>query len=604
MNQLTKYYFKLKQNIELEGDVLLARLEIEALISNKIEVLTDLDELALQEPLLAQLEGISNLHSLSRVNGAKGFVAYAPIIKISELIKRLSFVQRFYCLTDNISSAKSHLAQLPKSCGKVIRQHEKEGFIIIEAVPHFTIFELSEAALKKANNPEQVKKNLDLLIDELLGGSSVITSYKIASDALKIKNSSSLLSHDIHYYKAKFFPRMVRALLNIGSNTVDSKNPKVIDNFVGSGTALLESATLGFESVGTDIDPLSVLISNTKIKALYYPSDLLYEEAKRITKTIEIKPQQQKTFLSEKELFPEWLLKNRKMTAVVAKEIATEINHLRACLETAAPQFQELLQVLVSDAIARKVKMRILGTGSGRFSLSFAKTPLSRTFTKSLQSYVKVAAVGEWLRETLGIDFAPAKAVIGDARFLPEDLGTFDLLITSPPYLPASSGRESYAKARAISLRSLKIAELEMVDDLIDNAVGGMSEQKIDLTQLSNQEREVVDWLAADALRYVKAQPTAKYFLDMRQAFKEMFSVLNSGAFAAIVSGKQNTFYEFSTRKVLYTVPTAELLAEEAMHVGFSVEQLLDIQLKKANRNARPRSLDDYYETVIILRKP
>ena len=48
----------------------------------------------------------------------------------------------------------------------------------------------------------------------------------------------------------------------------------------------------------------------------------------------------------------------------------------------------------------------------------------------------------------------------------------------------------------------------------------------------------------------------------------------------------------------------AELLAEEANNVGFEIEGLHDIQLQKSNRNARPRSLDDYYETLIVLRRP
>ena len=49
---------------------------------------------------------------------------------------------------------------------------------------------------------------------------------------------------------------------------------------------------------------------------------------------------------------------------------------------------------------------------------------------------------------------------------------------------------------------------------------------------------------------------------------------------------------------------SAEWLADLAAGVGFEVEGMEDIQLQKANPNARPRSLDDYYETLILLRKP
>ena len=610
MNKLSRFYFKLRQNIEIEGDVLLARLELEALMSVRLESVANLENLERLEPSIADLEGLSKPSSHCRSNGVQGFAAHAPITKLSRLVRCLSFIERIYCFTENDCVVVDYITQLQGDCGNVLRYYERGGLLLIEAVPHFTIFELSQTPLMKSKTPGEVKKNLDLLLDGLFGKTNTPQAKKIAVEALKVKNSSSLLSHDIHYYKAKFFPRMARALINIGSSPVDGIPLKVIDNFVGSGTALLEAATLGFESMGVDLDPLSVLISNTKIEALNYASNFLGEEYARIIGEIEASRRKQRTlfsdqqlsnYLGKKELFPEWLLKNRKMTADVAGELVEDVNLLRLGLETSASEIRELVQVLISDAIARKVKMRILGTGSGRFSLSFARTPLIDIFSRSLRNYVKVAAVGEWLKEVLRINMAPAKAITGDARSLPKEVSNFDILVTSPPYLPASSGRESYAKARAISLRALGVSD---VDSLIDNAVGGMNGQNVDLSQLSEKEMKVVAWLARDELRHVKAEPTARYFLDMRQSFSEMYRVLNRGAFAALVSGKQNTFYKFSTREILYVVPTAKLLAEEAQRAGFDVENLIDVQLKKSNRNARPRSLDDYYETVLILRKP
>lgn len=610
MKNLARFYFKLRQNIDIEGDILLARLELKALMSVQLESVANMANLERLEPSSVSLEGLSKPSSHCRSNGVQGFAAHAPVNKLSRLIKCLSFIERIYCFTENDCLVVAYLNQVQGNCGNVLRYYERGGLLLIEAIPHFTIFELSQTPLMRSKTPEEVKKNLDLLLAGLFGKTNIPRAKEIVFEALKVKNSSSLLSHDIHYYKAKFFPRMVRALINIGSNTIDRGPLKVIDNFVGSGTTLLEAATLGFESMGIDLDPLSVLISNTKIEALNYESSLLEEEHVRIIDEIEMSRSGQRTllrdpqlrkYLSEKELFPEWLLKNRKMTADVTSELVADVNLLRLALEISTPEIRELIQVLISDAIARKVKMRILGTGSGRFSLSFAKTPLLDIFSRSLRNYVKVAAVGEWLKEVLRINLAPAKAIIGDARSLPREVTNFDILVTSPPYLPASSGRESYAKARAISLRTLGVSD---VDSLIDDAVGGMNGHNVDLSQLSEKEMNVVAWLGQDELRDVKAEPTARYFLDMRQSFSEMYRVLNRGAFVALVSGKQNTFYKFSTREILYVVPTAELLTEEAQKAGFDVEDLIDVQLKKSNRNARPRSLDDYYETVIILRKP
>ena len=131
-----------------------------------------------------------------------------------------------------------------------------------------------------------------------------------------------------------------------------------------------------------------------------------------------------------------------------------------------------------------------------------------------------------------------------------------------------------------------------------------MDVTEIDVNQLTQAEKDIVEWLRHDELRAIKAEPTARYFIDMRQAFSEMYRFLRPGAIAVVISGKQSTFYQFSTRESLYVVPVAEMLADEAKRVGFDVVGLYDVQLNKGNKNARPRSLDEYYETIIMLRRP
>jgi hypothetical protein len=66
--------------------------------------------------------------------------------------------------------------------------------------------------------------------------------------------------------------------------------------------------------------------------------------------------------------------------------------------------------------------------------------------------------------------------------------------------------------------------------------------------------------------------------------------------------GTRSTFYRFSTREPLYTVETANMFAEAAASLGLVVEELIEVELDKGNRNARPRSLDRYSETVVIVR--
>ncbi len=75
------------------------------------------------------------------------------------------------------------------------------------------------------------------------------------------------LTHYLFRYPAKFHPPIAKALLE------EYTRPKhrVFDPFCGSGTLLVESAVLGREAVGSDVDPLAVFISRVKTRPLPGP---------------------------------------------------------------------------------------------------------------------------------------------------------------------------------------------------------------------------------------------------------------------------------------------------------------------------------------------
>lgn len=610
VNQQTLFIFKLQQNIALEGDLLLAKMELDTFLPGSARSIGNIASLVQEIPRLAYLANHPELISHVRRSGAQAYLAEGPLTHFPLLIRRLSFMQRVYGVTQNTEMAQRLLQQAEKELGPVFDWYVAEDAIIIHAIPHYALFEFASVIARQSSSVKETKQNLTALLAALLGRSDSRHAEKLAEAALSAQSTTAHLSHDLHYYKAKFFPRMARSMLNMGLQKTGAENHRVIDNFSGSGTTLLEAATLGIPSVGLDIDPLSVLIAKTKLEAIYLDSELLFTEVCRTLPLLEARAWGQYELFSRASFaapaikFPKWLLKNRNMTSDMVSELSQGLNALRTTLADCDPQVKNLFSVLASDAISRKIRMRFLGTGVGRFSLTFAKTPLLQMFSKSLEKYTKVIATIEWLRQTIPIQIAAAHVIEADAKCVPDDLGTFDFLVTSPPYLPASSGRESYAKARAPSLLTLGMRDHEDVDDLVDTSIGSMDGNGVDLSQLTDDERRAVEWLSGDEMRSIKAEPTARYFLDMRQVFHEMARILAPGALAIVVSGKQSTFYNFSTRETLYVINAAELLAEEAQSAGFEVEALHDIQLNKSNMNARPRSLDDYYETLIVLRKP
>ncbi len=607
MNDQALFIFKLRHNIVLDGDLALARMELDAFFPTPVQDIARMAALPDEFPQLGGLRGLEALDSLVRPQGVQALRAVGPLSLLVNLVRSLSFVQRIYCVTQAAGATRTWLVALEQDVQAVLASRVVRGSLVVQAIPHYALFELSSVVARRSQGPEETKRNLDAVLAALLSPSDQPgLGAKLAQAALSTRSTTSHLSHDLHYYKAKFFPRLARSVLNICARRLGDGPHRVLDPFVGSGTTLLEAATLGIPGVGLDIDPLSVLISRTKLSAARLDSGLLAEEAARAIKVLGA-PDQGRPGPTEDErpvTFPAWLMKNRKMTAEIAQQLGQEIHTLQAATAACAPPISSLFRVLISDAISRRIRMRFLGTGVGRFSLTFAKTPAPQIFARSLKRYVKTAATFEWLRDTVRLQLAEAPVIEADARHLPDGLGKFDILLTSPPYLPASSGRESYAKARAPSLIALGMKDHYEIDQLVDGSVGSMGGYRAELAELTDDERHLVEWLRCDSLRAIKAEPTARYFMEMRQAFVEMARVLQPDGLAVVVSGKQSTFYNFSTRETLYVVRSAEMLADEAERAGLLVDDLHDVQLQKSNMNARPRSLDDYYETLIVLRKP
>jgi hypothetical protein len=404
--QIAQFIFKLRNNISLEGDVKLAEMEIQAFLPDvRMQPIIDFEALVNQGAPLANFKGLTALTSHTRKSGLHGYMAFGDFNLLSVLICKLSFVQNIYCVVDYCEQSYSSLRYCEHLLGEVIHDEIVEKKLIICAIPHFALIELSEIVARRAKNTSDTRQKLQYMLDGLLDRNANQKALKIAEETLKAQNTTSHLSHDIHYYKAKFFPRLVRSTLNICSQKLDSISPRVIDCFSGSGTTLLEAAMLGMESAGVDIDPLSVLIAKSKIEILQIPSSHLSDEVSVVLEALENKATSQLDLFTNNQStsdmtsinFPTWLMKNRKMSQEIAAQLISEIQQVRRAVAVATPELQDFFQVLMSDAIARKIKMRFLGTGVGRFSLSFTQKSIPHSFKDSAERYVCCLAAVEWL---------------------------------------------------------------------------------------------------------------------------------------------------------------------------------------------------------------
>jgi tRNA G10 N-methylase Trm11 len=98
---------------------------------------------------------------------------------------------------------------------------------------------------------------------ESIGGK--LTDYHWIKNSNRTRSVNQYLTHWIYPYKGKFHPQMIRALLNIIGI---KEGNTVLDPFVGSGTAAVESMLLGVNCKGVDVSKLCVLQSRVKTESM------------------------------------------------------------------------------------------------------------------------------------------------------------------------------------------------------------------------------------------------------------------------------------------------------------------------------------------------
>lgn len=93
--------------------------------------------------------------------------------------------------------------------------------------------------------------------------------------------------HNLYPFKGKFYPRVVRALINTFGLKEDSL---LLDPFNGSGTTTHEASIMGIKSVGVDITPMGTMLAEVKNGLLFTEErDLSFSanELKDILESIE-----------------------------------------------------------------------------------------------------------------------------------------------------------------------------------------------------------------------------------------------------------------------------------------------------------------------------
>lgn len=201
----------------------------------------------------------------------------------------------------------------------------------------------------------------------------------------KFGDTNAYAFHNLYPYKGKFYPRLVRTLVNaFGLN----ENSLLLDPFNGSGTTTHEASLMGIKSIGIDVTPMGTIISEVKNNLLFVKE-------------------------SDLDFTPEEL-----------EDILDAIRKRNWKHEN--PTVYKLILVIYFDTIdALKRTSRYNRKGElGLFieKLNYVKNCYKKTME---------------IKEKYGIRFESAHIMQGDVlelRNIPEFREKFDACITSPPY--------------------------------------------------------------------------------------------------------------------------------------------------------------------------
>lgn len=384
-------------------------------------------------------------------------------------------------------------------------------------------------------------------------------------------------THGLHEYRGKFFPQLVRALMNIARLPADAT---VLDPMCGSGTTLVETRLAGRRAIGLDLNPLSVFLTDVKCGALDLGPDLLVEAHSQIKKTLSGRLPRgiagcRSTALEEhdREYLSRWF---HPRTLRELDWIERTICSLQGTV------LQGFFRVCLSNIIRgvswqKDVDLRVRRE---RVELARGET-IARFLQEALRSTRSVAAFNaERSSATIG-EFSVYEA---DARracnLLPGMENGVDAVVTSPPYATALPYIDT-DRLSLVYLGLLSRREHRRRDDLMignrEVTTGGRKKNwqlyEENRALLPNGTRELIERIdrlnrsvVVGIRRRNLSSLLAKYFLDMREVMKQTMALLRPGGTMFMVVGDNHT--TAGGRKV--QIDTARQLRELACELGYA----------------------------------
>lgn len=388
--------------------------------------------------------------------------------------------------------------------------------------------------------------------------------------------------HDLHEYRGKFFPQLVRSLMNI-SNVPE--NGIVLDPMCGSGTSPCEAIAFGRSAIGADLNPLSVLIATVKSAIVLESPTAFYDTTSRHLNRFTYKEVCANQIWSDDDVayLHRWFAPQAigDLAAIVH-----EINTVPSGL------YRDFFRVCLSNIIR---------------SVSWQKDTDLRV-RKEIKPYHSGTAISCFQQETNEqIDriypylcvvphtvSAPTLSIRGGnavrvEEIFPEYRGRVDLLVTSPPYATALPyldtdrlslivvgllPRKRHKEKEALMVGTREITERERRAEW-ERYRFRMNDLPASVNALIN---EIATSNHSDEIGFRRRNLPAllgMYFTDMLDAMRSARKLMRAGANAFYVVGNNSTMINGQKLEI----PTDRFLFEIGKSAGWRQDETIDMEL-------------------------
>jgi len=352
-------------------------------------------------------------------------------------------------------------------------------------------------------------------------------------------------THGLFPYRGKFHPQMIKALLNIMGL---KPGHTVLDPMMGSGTVLIEATLMGINSVGIDASPFCRFMTQAKLDGLTVPLSPIRRAQE-----------------NPRAVFNEFCAHLAKVHSCLRKknqdqsqaDLFSQVDNLNAVQPVdyssqgiENTEVHNFLLLSFLDAVGYTER-------SGRKGLY-------DNFVAILERYLFVAEKIQHVLSGAENELGHAEAFEGDARKLPQEDGSIDAVIFSPPYSFAIDyliNDEPHLKYLGIDVGSLR-----------DSAMIGLRGRNL------REQYEL-------------------YKQDMTDVLRECARVLKPDGLCTIVVGTNND----QLSRILGVKPSQvkgidEILVEIAAEVGLCLSTRIERQITGMANTMRT-------EYIVILKR-